>query len=448
VPPSNELTDRLPTTPALDPSNGTVLDNSLDKTLRYRWLIFAVLAGGYILVYFHRLAPAVVAVDMMRDLQAGGTLLGLLGSAYFYPYAMMQLPAGLLADSWGPRRTITMFSLIACTGSLILGLAPTATVAIIGRTLVGLGVAMLFVPTMKILTEWFRPNEFAGMTGILLALGGVGSLISTTPLALMTEQFGWRFAFLIVAGLTLILAILVWSLVRDRPGDFGWQPPVNITQQRQTVTDLIAGVRTVIGNRFFWPLAVWFFFHTAVFFSFGGLWGGPYLQQIYGLSRTDAGQVLSMLAIGLIIGGPLQSWLSIRVFNRHKPVLILSSLCTVLSAGLLAFATADLPLPGLYLICFFLGCFTAASVVIGFSVTKELFEARIAGTAIGLINLFPFAGGAIFQPLLGLVLEQSGRTGEAFTLHGYQHAFSILFICAALALLASLFIKETSTERH
>jgi sugar phosphate permease len=436
VSPSSKPIDNLSTEPTYEISH----DSSLNKTLRYRWLIFAVLAGGYILVYFHRLAPAVVAVDMMRDLQASGTLLGLLGSAYFYPYAMMQLPAGLLADSWGPRRTITMFSLIACTGSLILGLAPTATVAIIGRTLVGLGVAMLFVPTMKILTEWFRPREFASMTGILLAMGGVGSLISTTPLALMTEQFGWRFAFLIVAGLTLILAMLVWTLVRDRPADFGWQAPIKSRESRQTVADLIAGVRTVIGNRFFWPLAVWFFFQTAVFFSFGGLWGGPYLQQIYGLSRTDAGQVLSMLAIGLIIGGPLQSWLSIRVFNRHKPVLILSSLCTVLSA--------DLPLPALYLICFLLGCFTAASVVIGFSVAKELFPARIAGTAIGLINLFPFAGGAIFQPLLGSVLERSGETSGLFTLHGYQHAFAILFACAVTALLASLFIKETATGRR
>jgi sugar phosphate permease len=448
VPPSNELINQLSTTPALDPSNGTVLDNSLEKTLRYRWLIFAVLASGYILVYFHRLAPAVVAVDMMHDLKASGGLLGLLGSAYFYPYALMQLPAGLLADSWGPRRTIALFSLLACAGSLLLGLAPNATAAIVGRALVGLGVAMLFVPTMKILTEWFRPREFASMTGILLAMGGIGSLIATTPLALLTEWLGWRLAFLVVGGLTLILAGLVWSFVRDRPSDLGWQAPTDSRQQKQTASGLIAGVRTVVGNRFFWPLAAWFLFQNAVFFSFGGLWGGPYLQQIYGLSRTDAGQVLSMLAIGLIIGGPLQSWLSIRVFNRHKPVMIISSLFTVLSAGLLAFATADLPLPGLYLLCFSLGCFTAASVVIGFSVTKELFEARIAGTAIGLINLFPFAGGAIFQPWLGLILEHSSQNEAGFTLSGYQQAFTVLFVCSIIALLASLFIKETSKRTN
>jgi sugar phosphate permease len=418
-------------------------EENLIKTLRYRWLVFAVLSGGYILVYFHRLAPAVVAIDMMRDLKASGTLLGLLGSAYFYPYALMQLPAGLLADSWGPRRTITLFSLLAAAGSLILGLAPNSSVAIIGRTLVGVGVAMLFVPTMKILTEWFRPREFARMTGILLAMGGVGSLVATSPLAMLTESLGWRFAFLIITALTLALTGLVWMIVRDRPADFGWDSPVQSRQERQTIKSLLSGVSTVIGNRHFWPLSAWFFFNTAVFFSFGGLWGGPYLQQIYGLERTEAGQVLSMLAVGLILGGPLQSWLSGRLFHQHKPVMIISSMMTVILTGLLTFATADLSIPALYLLCLLFGCFTAASVVIGFAVTRELFPARIAGTAIGLVNLFPFAGGAVFQPLLGLILERSGRIGISFTLTGYQSAFFVLFLCALIALTSSLFTKET-----
>ena len=99
--------------------------DSLNKALRYRWLIFWILAFSYILVYFHRLCPAVVAVDMMADLQTSGALLGLLSSAYFYPYALMQIPAGLLSDSWGPRRSISLFFLLAFIGSVLLGLAPS-----------------------------------------------------------------------------------------------------------------------------------------------------------------------------------------------------------------------------------------------------------------------------------------------------------------------------------
>ena len=153
----------------------------LKKSLRYRWLIFGILAFSYILVYFHRLCPAVVAEDMRRDLATGGGLLGLLGSAYFYPYALMQLPAGLLSDSWGPRKTITLFFGVAFAGSVILGMAPNVFTAIVGRTLVGLGVAMLFAPTLKVLAEWFRVKEFAMMTGILMAMGGIGSYSSSGP---------------------------------------------------------------------------------------------------------------------------------------------------------------------------------------------------------------------------------------------------------------------------
>ncbi|MDH3998364.1 MAG: MFS transporter [Desulfuromonadales bacterium] len=415
---------------------------------RYRWLIFLVLSGGYVLVYFHRLCPAVVAVDMMADLKAGGALLGLLGSAYFYPYALMQLPAGLLADSWGARRTITLFSLIAFAGALLLAVAPNVTLAIVGRALVGLGVSMLFVPTMKVLTEWFSPRQFASMTGILLAMGGVGSLFSSAPLAMLTGWLGWRFAFVVVACLTLILSGLVWSIVRDKPADLGWQAPHD--QRPASATSaaepgaLWRGVKTVLGEPRFWPLACWFFFLSAVFFSFGGLWGGPYLQHIHGLERTQAGQVLSMLAVGLIFGAPLQGALSNRCFKGRKPVLILASVVTTLITALLTCSDASLPLPALYLICLLFGAFTSASVVVGFSAAKELFPSQISGTAIGLINLFPFAGGAVFQPVLGWVLERNGRgVDEAFTIVGYQSAFAVLLGCAVVALVASLFVKET-----
>ncbi|MDH3870130.1 MAG: MFS transporter, partial [Desulfuromonadales bacterium] len=352
------------------------LQSSLTKALLYRWLIFAVLACGYVLVYFHRLCPAVVAVDMMNDLKTGGALLGLLGSAYFYPYALMQIPAGLLADSWGARRTVTLFTLIAFVGALIIGLAPSVKIAIVGRVLVGLGVSMLFVPTMKILTEWFRPHEFARMTGFLLAMGGLGSLVSATPLALVTGWFGWRMAFVAVAGLTLLLALFVWMVVRDRPADMGWSIPGKAKNDAVVDIGLANGVKQVLSNGNFWVLAGWFFFQSAVFFSFAGLWGGPYLSHVYDLDRAGAGQILSMLAIGLIAGGPIQTWLSNRVCKGRKPVLIISSVVTSGLTGLLVFATADMSLNVLSLICFLMGMFTSASVVIGFSATKELFPVQ------------------------------------------------------------------------
>jgi sugar phosphate permease len=412
-------------------------------TGRYRWLIFWVLAFGYILVYFHRLCPAVVVVDMMKDLQTGGSLTGFLSAAYFYSYAAMQLPAGLLSDSWGPRNTITVFFLVAFAGSVLLGVASSAAMAITGRLLVGIGVAMLFVPTLKILSEWFTPAEFAPMTGLLMAMGGIGSLSAATPLVLLSSAIGWRMSFVAVGGLTLVLSLLVFIFIRDSPEDMGWVSLNASEKASSPAIGLTAGIRTVVSSLHFWPLAIWFFFNSAVFFTFAGLWGGPYFMQIYHLSKAQSGYILSMLAVGIIIGSPLLSFLSNRVFRARKPVMIISTLVLLVITATLSFAADRIPVFGLYLICLGFGLFSSSVAVIGFTTTKELFPVKIAGTATGLVNVFPFAGGAIFQPFAGYLLERSGSVGGVFTLAGYQQMFNFLLISAAIAMLASCFIKET-----
>ena len=285
----------------------------------------------------------------MRDLKASGALLGLLSSAYFYPYALMQLPAGLLSDSWGPRRSISLFFLMAFIGSVMLGLAPSVFLALVGRTLVGLGVAMLFVPTMKILAEWFRAREFATMTAILIVMGGLGSLTAASPLAILSTWIGWRLSFVAVGAFTLLMALLVYLFVRDRPSDLGWPSPSEGTGPSPPSIGLWEGMRRVLTYPRFWPVATWFFFELAIFFSFGGLWGGPYLMQVYGLSKAKAGHILSMLAIGMIVGSPFLSFLSDRIFRGRKPVLLLSSfivLCLTAASSLLyraAVRTDSLP---------------------------------------------------------------------------------------------------------
>jgi sugar phosphate permease len=305
-----------------------------------------------------------------------------------------------------------------------------------------MGVAMLFVPTLKILSQWFRGREFATMTGLLMAMGGLGSMISTAPLAFMSNLIGWRNVFYTVGGCTLLLAAAVWLIVRDQPSDAGLAPIAEKGDGSLKAISLKAGIAAVLREKGFWVLGGWFFFTLAIFFSFGGLWGGPYLIDLYHVDKAKAGAILSMLSLGMIAGSPLLSLLSNRIMSRKRVILAAGFINCIITA-LLAFKTAGLSIPMLYILCFCMGVSASAIVVIGFTSCKELFPVAIAGTSTGLINLFPFAGGAVFQQILGAILQSHGRVDNAFTPRGYSSAFLALFLSSVAALLFSFRIKET-----
>jgi sugar phosphate permease len=410
----------------------------------YRGLVFAALGLSYMLVTFHRLCPAVVAVDMMRDLQAGGALIGMLSGAFFYSYALMQLPAGLLADFWGARRTTSLFYLLAALGALGMGLAPDSTWATFGRIFVGLGMSMVWVCTLKTLAEWYPPERFATMTGLLVAMGGAGSLLASAPLAWAAQEFGWRTVFVALSVLSLVLSGMLWLVVRDTPALAGLKGPDfprGLPPGRQA---LMPGVRAVIGNRWAWLVAVWLMLDNGVFFSLAGLWAGPYLKHVHGFTPTQAGFALAMFSVGVISGGPLLSLLSNRMLRSRKNTLALSAAALCALTGLLSWRAADMGGPELYGVFYLIGIFGGATPAIGFTTGKELFPISLAGTALGILNIFPFVGGALFQPLLGLILEHHGRGAHGdFTVEGYKAVFLSLSMTSALLLAACLALKET-----
>ena len=353
-------------------------DNPAEKVLTYRWLVLGIMALAFAFVYFHRLCPAVVAVDLQKAFGASGGVMGLLASAYFYPYAVMQFPAGLLSDSIGPRKTVTVFLTIAGVGSLLFGFASGIGTAIAARVMVGVGVSMVFIPAMKVFSQWFRISEFAFVTAILNVMGGVGALSAATPLAFIAGWLGWRAGFEIIGIGTLIMAVLVWVLVRDRPQDKGWPSiaeidyggPANGTPL--VGLSLWQGARTVITEKYFWPLAVWFFFDCGIFFGFGALWAGPYLMQVYGLSRAEVGSMLSMIAVALIVASPIISALSDKVLYSRKKMMIITSAILVGEFLLLSIFPSGLSKLSLYVAIFIMAACSAAIVVIAFTTAKEL----------------------------------------------------------------------------
>jgi len=278
------------------------------KARRYRYLVCSSIFLAYVMVFFHRLCPAVIALDMQESFQVGGTLLGVLGSAYFYPYALMQIPTGLLADSWGPRKTVASFLVLAAIGALLMGYAPNLGLAVAGRVLVGVGVSTVFVCNFKLLAEWFSPRRFVVMGGLFMATGGLGALGASSPLAWLSDSLGWRGSLASVGLATAAIAALVWLVVRDKPQDKGWpslrtEPAFQPDEggEPKAKIGLWAGMRQVVGAARFWPISLWGFTCIGISFAMAGLWGGPYLMQAKGLTKSEAGLVLNMSALALVV---------------------------------------------------------------------------------------------------------------------------------------------------
>jgi sugar phosphate permease len=415
----------------------------------YRWLVFAALALGYFFVYFHRFSPSVVANDLMRDFHVKATALAAFASIYFYCYAAMQFPAGLLSDSVGPRRTMAWSLVLAAGGGLLFALAPDIRVAMVARVLVGLGVSMVFIPALKIISQWFRAREFALMSGLLNGAGGAGVLGATAILGRLAMHVGWRVSFGIIAGCTVGIIIAIWLVVWDRPADKGWpsiaqleglvEPPAAAVRNR-----LGRGMLRVVRERAFWPVAGWFFFDCGIFFAFGGLWSGPYLQDTYGMTKGQSGDILGMMAWGMIVGGPLLGAISQRVLrSRRTPLMLCASLLTLLLL-VLNICPSGLSVGALASWFFLFSVCSSAIASVAFTTTKELFPVEMAGTAVGMVNFFPFLGGAVFMVLLGRVLDHY-VPGEIATypVAAYRAVLFVLLLAAVASLACTLRMKET-----
>lgn len=420
------------------------------RVLSFRWLVFSVLATAFALVYFHRVSLSVVADELRRDFQASAGLVGLLGSVYFYCYAFMQIPSGLLSDSVGPRKTVAISLLLAAGGSLLFGRAPNIAVAVVARAMVGIGVSMVFIPSMKVFSQWFRAREFAHVGGMFQAVGGIGIIAGTWVLGCLSSEFGWRISFQVIAAATLAVAFAAWLIVRNRPADKGWPSIAQIEHKEDAPLPVAGkitlrqGIRMVLSEKQFWLVGVWFFFDCGVFFGFGGLWSGPYLMHVYGMSRSQAAALLTMIAWGMVIGGPALGVLSQKVLKSRKQTIIL---CMAALTALLLVATllpASLPRAALVAWFFLFSVCSSAVVVVAFTTAKELFPLEIAGTSIGVVNFFPFFGGAVYQPVLGAILDAYGKTAsDQYPVAAYQMVMLVLLFTCLAALACSILMKDT-----
>jgi sugar phosphate permease len=418
------------------------------RFLRARWSIFSILIAAYMLVFFHRMAPAVVSGDLMRAFGTTGVALGSLAAMYFYIYTLMQIPAGILADTLGARITVGVGNLVAGSGSILFGLGETFTQAAVGRALVGLGVSVVFVGLFKSNSVWFSDRHYGRISGLTLLLGNVGAIASAGPLAALLGFYSWRTVFVALGVLTLLLAALTLLLVRNTPEDLGF-PSLREMEGRTSHARLqnpwYQELLGVVRARAIWPLFWVDFGMVGSMLAFVGLWAIPCLRDTQGLDRGAASLYTTLALAGFATGSMAAGWISDRIGYR-KPVIVAGSLGYLLVCLALALLPWAAGASG-YLLFFLLG-FCAGGFIVTFASAKEAVAPNLSGMAVGLVNTGLFLGAAIVQPLFGWIMDRGwdGTLIDGVRIYGagdYRRGLLVLVVFAAIAFVGSLAVKET-----
>lgn len=435
-----------------------ILEQQIKQLNRRRWIIWAPLAFAMLASYFHRTATGVVADSLMREFSITRAAdLGGLASVYFYIYAVMQVPAGILADRFGPRRTILLALITATLGAVVFSMAQNILMLYIGRILSSIGVSLIYINIVKIHSEWFRTREFTTMTGLIVVAGSAGFLLAATPLAIMVDWFGWRISFLAIGAYTMIAAIACWCLVKDRPADLGLPDITAVEAGEGMVKEssavefnnykVIDGFKTVMGKGATW----WPFLASVavygVYMAFMGLWGVPYLMQIYGMTRVAASNYIMAMSIGTMIGAPLIGIISDRFALRRLPNVAVSSGFLAIWLALTLWNGGKPPVWALYPLCFGIGLGMSGGNL-NVACGKEVNPPSLTGMVAGLVNSGAFIGAALLQPLFGWILDRNWQGAvehgvRVYPLSAYQNAFCWCAIILGIGVLFTCLIKET-----
>jgi len=415
------------------------------QLVRLRWTAFGIVGLAYILSFFHRFAPAAISSDLQQTFHATGAELGGLAATYFYVYTVMQIPTGILADTWGPRRVVTMGGVLAGIGSLLFGMADTLVEASAGRLLVGLGVSVMFISMLKLNAAWFHDRHFATMTGATILIGNVGSLLAAAPLAWALQYVSWRTAFVAVGGISLLLAMLTWWLVRDHPGKADLPSLRELegkTAHPPHTGHWYDGLKVILKNRATWP-GFWVNMGlSGTLFSFAGLWAVPFLRDAYGMDRAEAANHTTLLLAGFAVGAFFIGKLSDRIGLR-KPVMAVGALLYILCwlPLLSGMAMSGIMSYGLFLA---MGLF-APSFVLTWACAKEVNPHALSGMATSVVNIGGFLGAAIMQPLVGWAIDRahSSHADTSLGMGDYRAGIAILAGFTLMGLVATLFIRET-----
>ena len=380
------------------------------------WLTTLIPFGlGYFINMVFRSVNAVLAPPLMTDLSLNHIEIGLITSTFVLAFAIFQIPLGLIVDSWGARKTQVTLFLIGAVAIALFGMSSSVTMLSVTRALLGIGMAGSFICAVKAVADRVDSDKIPYYTGIILAFGGVGALLATTPAKLFQLEFGWRALCISLGVVTFLIAALIFFVNRD-----------DKTGEKETLSENIKGLIDVYRNGFFWRISPLLIFSLGGFIAMQGLWLGPWINRVVGVSHLGTANYLLVIAVAMIFG-----FLSGGLFSKiaHKLGI---SLAAVVAAGIgihiLTMILLDLNLFETHYIIWFIYGYFAQVTLVNYSILAQHFGPQISGRALTAANILVFLFAFLVQYLFGVVVHYWPRLIGGDIQGGFRVAMLALIV--------------------
>lgn len=403
----------------------------LDRLAGTRTGLLLGLALVIIISQFFRSSLSVIAPELSRDLALSPQMLGLAGGMFFFSLGVSQVPVGMSFDRIGPRRTVVWVSIFAIAGTLLVGSAQTGAQLIIGRFLTGFGSGASFMSCVVLLIRWYPPDRIGTMYGRMFALSQLGNLLAATPMAWMSEQFGWRAVFSATGVLLVFTVWFFWRVVRDQPP--GSEP---LHSNAPTLSETLHGFLDVLRLPDYRKVVAVHVVAYATMATLLGLWAGPYLHDVHGLDGIERGNVLLAMtasqAIGMLWLPPLE-----RRWNTRKGVIIAAALVVVAILLLMA-VLPDAPLwLAITLLVALCGFSTYSPVIIAHA--ASLTPPALVGRGTATANIGQVTGSFLLPVITGQIaglFETTASGGHPEQAYRWMFAFLALALAAGVSIYA------------
>lgn len=395
----------------------------------------------YIFDFLARVMPSAMTHELMQAFSVQAGALGVLSSLFFYGYAPMQIPAGILLDKLGARKVLTLSLLFSALATLAFAYTSHLGIAMVCRFVMGFMAAFAYIGALKVGAHWFKAQHFAIYASLVQIFGCVGAIVGEGPVAKLTAEYGWQEASILVAVLGLIFAALTVLIVRNHPP----KPWANYIGHTIDLTEKEKSLPFwhIFKSRTIWVSALYGFAIWAPISIFAVLWGVPFLSRAYHLTNVSAASSLSFVWIGVAVGGPiittLSSWL-----EQRRMLMIISALIGLISGVWMIYFPPNST--AMLIILLLLFGAAASSMALTFALIMDTQPKSLIATASGFINMAIVLGGLTLQPAVGFILDaiwkgQLDSNGSPiYSISDYQTGLMVVPISFAIALLTALFL--------